>query len=78
MKLSSVHKIIAGLGVCCISQAYAGGFYLSEFGTPSSLGTGGAGNTTNNIGADSSFTNPAGMTGLERDEILTGLQLLLP
>jgi len=61
-----------------MSQAYGGGFYLSEFGTPASLGTGGAGNTTNNVMADSSFTNPAGMTGLERDEILTGLQLVLP
>jgi len=78
MKLSSVSKAIVGLSACCVSQVFAGGFYLSEFGTPASLGTGGAGNTTNNIGADSSFTNPAGMTGIQQDEILTGIQLLVP
>ena len=78
MKLSSISKVTAGLTACCISQAFGGGFYSSEFGTPGSLGTGGAGNTTNNVDADSSFTNPAGMTGLEQDVILTGLQLLLP
>ena len=43
----------------------AAGFYIAEVGTPSSLGTGGVANPTNTYGADSSWTNPAGMTGLE-------------
>jgi long-chain fatty acid transport protein len=35
-------------------------------------------NTTNNFGADSAFTNPAGMTGLEKDTLLGGFQLVVP
>lgn len=35
-------------------------------------------NTTNNFGADSAFTNPAGMTGLEQDSIVGGMQVLIP
>ena len=56
----------------------AAAFYVSEFGTPGSLGTAGVANTTNTLGADSAYTNPAGMTGLEQDAILGGMQLLIP
>jgi len=56
----------------------AGGFYLSEVGTPGSLGTAGVANPTNTYSADASWANPAGMTGVEQDEILSGFQLLLP
>jgi long-chain fatty acid transport protein len=56
----------------------AAGFYIPEVGTPSSLGTGGVANPTNTYGADASWTNPAGMTGLQHDEIMAGLQLILP
>jgi long-chain fatty acid transport protein len=58
--------------------ALAAGFYLSEAGTPGSLGTAGVANPTNTFGADSSWTNPAGMTGLQQDELLGGLMVLLP
>ncbi len=58
--------------------AYAGGFYLSQVGTPSSVGTAGAANVTNRWGADAAFTNPAGMTGLEGNVVFSGLQLLIP
>ena len=58
--------------------ALAAGFYLSEVGTPSSLGTGGVANPTNTNGADSSWTNPAGMTGLQEDQIVGGFQFILP
>ena len=57
---------------------YAGGFYLSVVGSPSSVGTAGAANVTNRWGADSAWTNPAGMTGLDGSVILTGQQLLIP
>ena len=59
-------------------QASAGAFYITEIGTPGSLGTAGAANPTNTFTADSSWTNPAGMTGLDHDEILGGVQAVLP
>jgi len=57
---------------------HAAGFYLSEVGTPGSLGTAGTANPTNNFTADSAWTNPAGMTGLKQDEMLSGLTLAIP
>ena len=64
--------------VLCTTGAQAAAFYVSEYGTPGSLGTAGVANTTNTFGADSAFTNPAGMTGLEQDTILGGMQVLIP
>jgi long-chain fatty acid transport protein len=58
--------------------ASAAGFYLSEVGTPGSLGTAGVANPTNTFGPDSAWTNPAGMTGLQKDTITGGLQLIIP
>jgi long-chain fatty acid transport protein len=51
---------------------------LSAIASPASVGTAGAANVINNEGADSSFTNPAGMTGLDVDAFLTGVQALIP
>ncbi|MCP4284862.1 MAG: hypothetical protein GY792_10480 [Gammaproteobacteria bacterium] len=59
-------------------SAHGAGFYLSEIGTPLSLGTAGVANSTNTISADASWTNPAGMTGLQQDSVLGGIQLILP
>ena len=59
-------------------QAVPAGFYLAEVGSPSSLGTGGVANPTNTVGADSAWTNPAGMTGVSEESIMAGLQLLVP
>lgn len=56
----------------------AGGFYIPELGTPFSIGTAGTARTTNNYGAESAFGNPAGMTGITRDTVLIGSQVLLP
>jgi len=61
-----------------IPHAFSGGLYLSEVLSPVSLGTAGVQNVVNNISADAAYTNPAGMTGLERDEILSGLQFAIP
>jgi long-chain fatty acid transport protein len=54
----------------------AAGFYLSEFGTPSSTGMAGVSNVTNNFSADAAWTNPAGMTGLTEDSVLVGATVL--
>lgn len=60
------------------NMLHASGFYLSELGTPGSNGTAGAANTTNTFSADASWTNPAGMTGIQDDELVSGMQLLIP
>ena len=65
-------------GCLAVQNATAAGFYLAEVGTPTSMGTGGVANPTNTYGADASWTNPAGMTGLNRDTLLTGVQVLVP
>jgi long-chain fatty acid transport protein len=59
-------------------RIYAGGFYLPEVGSPGSVGTAGVANVVNNFGTDSALTNPAGMTGLKRDQVLVGNQALIP
>lgn len=67
--------LFLGLGA---HQCLAAGFYLSEVGTPGSLGTAGVANPVNTFTADSAWTNPAGMTGMQEDQILSGLTLLFP
>jgi long-chain fatty acid transport protein len=56
----------------------AAGFYFSEVGTPSSMGTAGVANPTNTQGADAAWTNPAGMTGQSEDSIMSGLMVVVP
>lgn len=59
-------------------HSLAAGFYLTEIGTPGSLGTAGAANPTNNFGADTAWANPAGMTGVKQDTLMAGFQALVP
>lgn len=70
-------RTLAGIGFLSLllatQAATAAGFYLSEQGTPVSVGTAGVGNPTNTTTADAAWTNPAGMTGMTEDSILTGL-----
>lgn len=61
-----------------LPNCMAAGFYLAEVGTPTSLGTGGVANPTNTQHADAAWTNPAGMTGLDQDSMVAGLQVLVP
>lgn len=76
---SAAHSLLAGaFCLLAVPVVPAAGFYVPEVGTPSSLGTGGVGNPTNTYAADAAFTNPAGMTALQDDEILAGLQVILP
>ncbi len=56
----------------------AAGLYISEIGSPASVGTAGVANVVNNLEASSAFTNPAGMTGLEGDQMMGALQLVVP
>ena len=56
----------------------AAGLYISEVGSPASVGTAGVANVVNNEEASSAFTNPAGMTGLEGDQMMGALQLVVP
>ncbi len=69
---------IAVIQLLAAPTIFAGGLYLSELGTPVSLGTAGVGNVINNKSADSAFTNPAGMTGVRQDSTLGGIQVLVP
>jgi len=59
-------------------NAFAGGFYLPEIATPGSVGTAGVANVTNVDDASSAFTNPAGMTYRENDEVEAGMEVLIP
>ena len=58
--------------------AQGAGFYLSEVGTPGSLGTAGVANPTNTWGADAAWANPAGMSYLDEQHLIAGLQVLVP
>jgi len=58
--------------------SYGAGFYLSEVGTPGSVGTAGVATTINTLTADAAWTNPAAMTGIETDHVLGGMQIVIP
>jgi long-chain fatty acid transport protein len=57
------------------SLAHAGGLYLYELGTPD-VGAAAAGWAARAQDAATVFTNPAGMTRLEKSELLVGIQPL--
>ncbi len=68
-----------GCALLILTQpARSAGFYISEVGTPGSLGTAGVANPVNTVAADSSWTNPAGMTGLQKDDMFFGAQVVIP
>ena len=76
-------RILLQLCLVTISLAWgqpllAAAFYIDEVGTPVSLGTAGVANPTNTASADAAWTNPAGMTAINEDHILTGLMVLIP
>ncbi len=60
------------------ASAHAAGFYISEVGTPASLGTAGAANVTNTWGPDSTWAKPAGLVHAEGDPMTAGLQAIVP
>ena len=70
--------ILTAAAALMTENVTAAGFYLAEVGSPASLGTGGVANPTNTGHADAAWTNPAGMTGLDHDSLLAGLQIVAP
>lgn len=78
MKLTRCGSLcLASLGSILCSSTMAAGFYIPEVGTPGSMGSAGVINPTNTFSADAAWTNPAGMTGLNKDSIMTGMQLVI-
>ncbi len=74
-------RMLLVLALCLLAltnAALGAGFYSPSVGTPGSLGTAGVANPTNTRGADAAWTNPAGMTGIDGQHILTGAQVILP
>jgi long-chain fatty acid transport protein len=67
---------LAGLAMLGSTMAHAAGFYISELGTPASVGTAGAANVTNNFGPDATWANPAGLTSVEDGVMTAGLQIV--
>ena len=67
--------LIVVLAVLLPSFAWAGGLALYELGTPD-VGTAAAGWSARAQDASTAFTNPAGMTRLERSQMLAGSQPL--
>jgi len=63
------------LALLIASSAQAGGLYLYELGTPD-VGAAAAGWSARAQDATTVFTNPAGMTRLEKSELLIGVQPL--
>ena len=51
---TAVRALIACAALLLIQSAQAAGFYISEIGTPGSLGTAGVANPVNTVSADSS------------------------
>lgn len=76
--VEKVQKTLIAALLAMSNAAFAAGFYSPSIGTPGSLGTAGVANPTNTKGADAAWTNPAGMTGIDREHMLNGLQFVLP
>jgi long-chain fatty acid transport protein len=73
------NALLAVAVLLATGKSMAAGFYLTQVGTPMSIGTVGVTNTVNTWGADAAWTQPAGMVNLEEDTVgVTGLSLLLP
>ena len=71
--------LLAAAVLLATGKSMAAGFYLTQVGTPMSIGTVGVTNTVNTWGADAAWTQPAGMVNLQEDIVgVTGLSLLLP
>ena len=82
MKMKPANTLTAfltGAALLATGQSMAAAFYLTQVGTPMSIGTVGVANTVNTWGADSAWAQPAGMVELKEDTVgVTGLTLLYP
>lgn len=72
-------SFLTGAALLATGQSMAAAFYLTQVGTPLSIGTVGVANTVNDWGADAAWAQPAGMVNLKEDTVhVTGLTLLYP
>jgi len=70
--------LLAASVLLATGESMAAGFYLTQVGTPMTIGSVGVTNTVNTWGADAAWTQPAGMVNLEEDSVgVTGLSVLL-
>jgi long-subunit fatty acid transport protein len=67
--------VVAGFALSA-SSARAAGFWIYEMGTPD-LGTASAGRAASAQDAATVFGNPAGMTSLDRSQLLAGTELIV-
>jgi long-chain fatty acid transport protein len=75
-RISGVAAALAGSMILWASSAHAGGFWIYEMGTPD-LGTASAGRAALAKDAATVFGNPAGMTKLDRSQLMVGTQLAI-
>jgi len=71
-------SVLALLLAAAAGPAWSAGFYVTEVGTPGSMGTAGVGNSTSRLGPDTSWTNPAGMFGVKQRTVAGGFSLAVP
>ena len=77
-KCNKSSVLVAGAVLLATGESMAAGFYLTQVGTPMSIGSVGVTNTVNTWGADSAWTQPAGMVNMREDSLgVTGLSVLL-
>ena len=74
----TLNSVLAATLLAMTHAALGAGFYSPSVGTPGSLGTAGVANPTNTRYADAAWTNPAGMTGIDQQHIISGAQVILP
>ena len=74
----SLVSLMAGAAMLGVTpHGMAAGFYLTQLGTPLSIGTVGVVNSVNSWGADSAWAQPAGMVNLRQDTVHTSGASLL-
>lgn len=69
---------ILAMNILVSQNILAGGLYLTQISTPGSVGTAGVANVVNRLTPDAAYTNPAGMTGIQNDMFMAGMQLAIP
>src|SRR5262245_35801732 len=76
-RANQLKQLLCGLGMTVLlaQRAFAGGLELYELGTPA-VGLAGAGEAARAQDASTLFTNPAGMSLLDRSQIMVGVQPL--
>jgi long-chain fatty acid transport protein len=75
-RITGAAATLAGILMLSASPAAAAGFWVYEMGTPD-LGTASAGRAALAKDAATVFGNPAGMTSLDRSQLLVGTQLVV-